>query len=220
MNSTSISGSATPRWRFRWVPVISALTSIWALLVFYDSMGRAPADVISWLVAAIAISVCVWSSAWRFRALLTSITVITLVCISWNLAAAATSTVTYVEDDWEIRETSMRITGKTIEVVKTKIAGENGGSSITHRYEDGKWQSGFATFRFGEGTPSLTDKVLRTESVWHEGPVTQSGKQHGEWSETTPVVDADGTSHWPRRKLRWYWYGEEVSEGDWNLRNR
>lgn len=40
------------------------------------------------------------------------------------------------------------------------------------------------------------------------GPLSPSGKMHGEWRA---MFGMDGST--------WYWYGEEVSEGTWHLRN-
>lgn len=39
------------------------------------------------------------------------------------------------------------------------------------------------------------------------GPVSESGKPHGEWS-----VRDGGLYSQPK----WYWYGEEVTEGEWH----
>jgi hypothetical protein len=43
-----------------------------------------------------------------------------------------------------------------------------------------------------------------------EGPMTASGKPHGQW---TIVSHSD----W-RSTLCWFWYGEQVSEGEWRRR--
>jgi hypothetical protein len=47
-----------------------------------------------------------------------------------------------------------------------------------------------------------------------EGPCSFSGKRHGVWKTYSRSGDVLRTSH------RWYWYGETVSEGEWNLRNK
>jgi hypothetical protein len=61
------------------------------------------------------------------------------------------------------------------------------------------------------GTPIYRDVHLsgRTDT-WMHGPVSQTGKAHGKWTSRI------GAS-W---KYVWYWYGEQVSEGEWHLRNK
>ena len=48
---------------------------------------------------------------------------------------------------------------------------------------------------------------------WSSGHVAGSGKLHGEWSFTTFKPS------WTN-ELKWFWYGDEISEGEWHLRNR
>ena len=52
-----------------------------------------------------------------------------------------------------------------------------------------------------------------------EGPMSASGKPHGEWE------NQDLRAGWwdlPGRgeSKTWYWYGEEITEGEWHLRNK
>jgi len=51
---------------------------------------------------------------------------------------------------------------------------------------------------------------------WAHGPMSPSGKRHGEW---TFFFHGDDDTP-PRLMASWYWYGEQISEGDWHLRNR
>jgi hypothetical protein len=48
-------------------------------------------------------------------------------------------------------------------------------------------------------------------TVYREGPMSASNKPHGQWTEK------DLDAHPPER-LRWYWYGEEITEGEWHIR--
>lgn len=51
-------------------------------------------------------------------------------------------------------------------------------------------------------------------TIWSlSGPIAGSGVKHGEWSyyELSPT--------WYSSKT-WYWYGQEISEGEWHLRNK
>lgn len=55
-----------------------------------------------------------------------------------------------------------------------------------------------------------------------EGGFSQTGKLHGRW-HTWAMYSADsgmaiGDRH--TDKDEWYWYGEEITEGEWHLRNR
>jgi hypothetical protein len=47
---------------------------------------------------------------------------------------------------------------------------------------------------------------------WAAGPLTKNGKLHGE--QTTVIVSPYLVTH------TWHWYGEEISEGEWHLRNK
>jgi len=47
---------------------------------------------------------------------------------------------------------------------------------------------------------------------WIDGPMAGTGTPHGAWEKTT-LKPYD-------RSAVFYWYGEEVSEGEWHLRNR
>ena len=46
-----------------------------------------------------------------------------------------------------------------------------------------------------------------------EGPMSESGKPHGAW---TYEERRDGY----KMTHLWFWYGEEITEGDWHLRNK
>jgi hypothetical protein len=46
------------------------------------------------------------------------------------------------------------------------------------------------------------------------GGFTESGKRHGKWTTWSSYYSKSET------KTNWYWNGEEISEGEWNLRNR
>lgn len=52
----------------------------------------------------------------------------------------------------------------------------------------------------------------KTRSLTTSGPMAGTGKPHGEWS----VV------YWGpfRSETKFFWFGEEVSEGEWHLRNK
>ena len=45
-----------------------------------------------------------------------------------------------------------------------------------------------------------------------DGPVSDSGKPHGEWDLL--FLDEFKSVKW------WYWYGEQITEGEWHLRNQ
>jgi len=43
------------------------------------------------------------------------------------------------------------------------------------------------------------------------GPMSGSGKPHGEWTDWFPGE---------RVQHKWYWYGEEITEGEWHIRKK
>ena len=48
---------------------------------------------------------------------------------------------------------------------------------------------------------------------WMEGPLSPSGKPHGEWKN-------GGTGVGPMEAREWFWYGDQITEGEWHLRNK
>ncbi len=70
--------------------------------------------------------------------------------------------------------------------------------------------------RFGEKPLYKTVWMRNERGGWEstfEGPTSSdSGKPHGRWHflSHSPLYSED----------TWYWYGEEVTEGEWQLRNR
>lgn len=55
------------------------------------------------------------------------------------------------------------------------------------------------------------------ETLYITGTLTTTGMKHGEW-RTEWVTSAEREK--PRPKYEWYWYGEQISEGEWHLRNK
>ncbi|HEX4148291.1 MAG TPA: hypothetical protein VHY20_04855 [Pirellulales bacterium] len=58
----------------------------------------------------------------------------------------------------------------------------------------------------------FADQAGKTLSLV-EGPLLPNGEPHGEW------VDSDFNGSGASVKHKWYWYGEEVSEGDFHRNN-
>jgi hypothetical protein len=54
--------------------------------------------------------------------------------------------------------------------------------------------------------------ALFPDNGFAHGPMTETGKLHGQWTYST--LGTIGL------KTRWYWYGEEITEGEWHLRNK
>jgi len=56
--------------------------------------------------------------------------------------------------------------------------------------------------------------------TWYisQGPMTDTGKPHGKWSWTN--LDWDAKPFESKQGIKFYWYGEELSEGNWHLRNK
>lgn len=66
-----------------------------------------------------------------------------------------------------------------------------------------------AEFPFYRSASKLTDDEFWTA----EGPMSDSGRMHGKWTFWNLRNDA-------RTQPKWYWYGEEITEGEWHLRNK
>ena len=61
----------------------------------------------------------------------------------------------------------------------------------------------------------ITHRIFMTsDRSWQAtGPMTPSGKLHGQWFVVSESVDGQMET-----RFKWYWYGDEVSEGEWHLR--
>jgi len=55
-----------------------------------------------------------------------------------------------------------------------------------------------------------------------KGPMSPSGKPHGEWEWYSCDQKRLGQDEFDRYKSgrTWYWYGDKITEGEWHLRNR
>ena len=49
-----------------------------------------------------------------------------------------------------------------------------------------------------------------------EGGLSESGKRHGKWQSL--IQEPDGSN--ARMQSAWNWYGEQLTEGEWELRNK
>lgn len=93
--------------------------------------------------------------------------------------------------------------------------------AITPRTE--RWSSDSTTYvdyyRGLTGTHyyrELSSKELLGGGFSSEGPMTATGKPHGEWKTTT------WGDHFRSIETHneWHWYGESITEGEWHLRNK
>ncbi len=74
-------------------------------------------------------------------------------------------------------------------------------------YHDSRWRwSGAIYWR------DFTVYGRNGEPFSSQGPMSTTNKPHGHWTEFSW---SDFETH-----DRWYWYGDEVTEGEWHLRNR
>jgi len=64
----------------------------------------------------------------------------------------------------------------------------------------------------GEGP---NDDVI---TISFEGSFSETGKKHGHWQSFTLMSGDDMTKD--HSEDEWYWYGEQISEGEWHLRNK
>jgi hypothetical protein len=82
----------------------------------------------------------------------------------------------------------------------------------------------FYTDYYGRGAPIYYRELHRYSSdvpgddvfiASAEGGFSESGKQHGPWKSFEWRKDQDSCS-----STKWLWYGEEITEGEWHVRNR
>lgn len=77
-----------------------------------------------------------------------------------------------------------------------------------------RW-SGEITYRKMHAYEGDNVEILMTLSM--QGPMSASGKPHGHWKQLSGTP-----SDWSTYKTenKWFWYGEEISEGEWHTRNK
>jgi hypothetical protein len=70
---------------------------------------------------------------------------------------------------------------------------------------------GFIDFYMRRGSHHAFYKYIDNGTIL-EGPCSASGKPHGKWKQIIWVPFSHNELY--------YWYGEEISEGEWHLRNK
>ena len=55
-------------------------------------------------------------------------------------------------------------------------------------------------------------RQIKDGDFWASGDLSPTGKKNGEWQFLS-------TKNWKTESL-WYWYDEEITEGEWHLRNK
>ena len=88
--------------------------------------------------------------------------------------------------------------------VETWIS-EDGGSSYTDTYS--KWRGTFL-----HRSVTATDSEDNLISIC-SGPMSASGKPHGEWKMS--IFQPEYAT-----RQQFYWYGDQISEGDWHLQSK
>lgn len=81
---------------------------------------------------------------------------------------------------------------------------------------DGRLDYTDYTYRLNDDRPFYRDMWFtpdKGESFHLRGGFSESGKRHGQWIRVS-AADA----YIPQSD--WFWYGEQVSEGEWHLRNK
>ena len=95
------------------------------------------------------------------------------------------------------------------------------------RYTDthGRWSQRLVYRRmdyYNSEDAAAKDELRFKEDFSLEGRMAGTGKPHGPWKWQLGLDHWDDAikNHEPYQKTVFYWYGDEVSEGDWHLRNR
>ncbi|GAB5404575.1 MAG: hypothetical protein Aurels2KO_28060 [Aureliella sp.] len=86
--------------------------------------------------------------------------------------------------------------------------------SLFAKYEQ-HWKSGDTTYRdtYRFWTAGISHRHVSGDGWFANGPMTESGKPHGQWETLYFEPELDSES-------RFYWYGEEVTEGEFHLREK
>jgi hypothetical protein len=112
-----------------------------------------------------------------------------------------------------IRPWSKRAAAIALIVLASILWGKNG-VSLSHHHTDDGWTVGTTYSRFN--AIPLRQSFIRLEPFgFSGGPLSESGKKHGHW---TAIGMRNEIEQLPSN--RWFWYGEEITEGEWHLRNK
>lgn len=189
----------------KWIARIKAITFALCITMFFVSM-RTPvlAETISHYVALI-IAVAIFSE-WVGRLIPERFQKPLLITLPF-LTAVVWACFDYKIERWQ----------------KTNAAGE------VVSYEDYYRRfRGHSLFYRRYGDPDSPGGM-----EYREGPFSDTGKSHGKWMHVKKVGDlndaeieymqshgfwSDGSTTFFR--VHWYWYGEEITEGEWHLRNK
>lgn len=99
------------------------------------------------------------------------------------------------------------------------------------KFNDGEPTKYSDYYRRFSNTLFYRDIWIELENGSHhiEGSFSESRKPHGHWHESVADDKANGYKYFDYKeqaipgwfyKDTWYWYGEEITEGEWHLRNK
>lgn len=112
-----------------------------------------------------------------------------------------------------VRKVQLVAIGLVVFAIGTCVAHHQFGTYNERRHrQDGGWE--VVTYRNKTGDPFEMFIAFPDDSpiIMASGGLSSSGKYHGEWSYQFNDP--------PRFETLWYWYGEEITEGEWHLRNQ
>jgi hypothetical protein len=141
-------------------------------------------------------------------------------CVSLSLFACAISAIIYFR-----RQRPWRIIAAVSVVAAYWIYCKVDGDTYRTHYTDPQGNSvDEVRMSWGDRPAwrSIHEKVLKLgddDDIFRwshrEGPLSPSGREHGKWTWRYATGPATG---WER--TYWYWYGDEVTEGEWMLRSK
>ncbi len=197
-----------PQWKrilSRLGPGVLVFIAVSALVVWVDTLGRptGPVVLLNYLAligscfAATAAIIWPWFRLWLYVPIASTATLILVTVFGWH-------------DQYTVHWTSVWDPEK-LEYVQTEEplgwAEECDQPLIRYRDTYFRWRktTSYREMRYREDDSSGLDDT-------HKGPRSESGKPHGQWHSVSwdPFHSED----------EWYWYGEEISEGEWHLRNK
>jgi hypothetical protein len=175
----------------------------------------------AWPIATLIIASLVWISAansyhgksgfWAYPAIIAaSIAITALLARRWSrrLVFAGTAIVTLV---------LLVYWGRTDTYTETWV---NGTIEYSDKYNRWSRQHVYRSMLCCESEEKARDNPWLLDAQWiAEGPIAGIGKPHGKWEYTTYFWGRE-PAQLPRTEFQFYWYGEQVSEGEWHLRNR
>jgi len=193
-----------------------AATSCVLCLIGVTLAASASTDLIWLFLFIVCLGVC--SATWLPRQKLVAAVVFVPLAtwVTWCMATVE-QVDRFVLDGWQYRTVRSPWTQKRLTETRTKTI-DGFDYELRTTFQNGEWASTDAALTKGSILAELPQDRKSTKA---HGPMSESLKRHGKWEFTDVDWTSVDAADWNDLTVTlWYWYGEEVTEGEWALRSK